>query len=565
MPESDPSQPKVDAFFRPVSREESAPLVVGVAQTSTAAPSGAEFNAAVRLAVEAGSSVVLTTTTTATITPPAHPAIERAKKKQEFADRRAHIVANMGRYKWLGQIPEYKTLVEDCAAYGWKPCTSLACTHPIKELGEFFNKGPDGKQSYCKACTHGEGGAARLAAGKEAKQRAHEVVQATKTIVPRFMVENEASDHLKEVLSMRGVVFEKTLEFRRADAGVKPMTVVADAYTRVQVKSDGAYDETGAPKPNNPHCGKGGGRASFHLCKGYKDMWMLFVKTRLAADGTRVRKYWLVEGEDVDNDQLHENADGMLGPKRFAPVSIDYVAETLLRLTLPTASMATLNIELRLADHRKEVTGMRAIGFVTGHSVTFTAGNQTSVDCTIDNRAAAQVKRFNLKAGYACASHKVNGVKNQPYHATRDGLDLLFEYLIVKSGADFYFLYAVQPRRKLIKHGIFAHDGTRKLSPSIGQSSITIPFDDELSLWLIGQTKKRPDKRIAWLRNPLYNFTNPVKITAAEIGVPPEWLEEAAQPAANPAAFPSTEFLAAREARIDEACRSAGTKRKREE
>jgi hypothetical protein len=226
--------------------------------------------------------------------------------------------------------------------------------------------------------------------------------------------------------------------------------------------------------------------------------------------------------------------------------------------------MGVLNMELKHASHRKEVVGMRTIGFVTGHSVTFTAGNQTSVDCTIDNRATAQVKGFKLKKGSANAHHIVNGVAGQPYHV-RDGLDLLFEYLIVKSGADFYFLYAVQPRRVLMKHGIFAHDGTKKLQPSIGQSSIHIPLDDELNLWLIGRTKRPPNKCTTWLQNPLYNFTNPVKVTADEIGVPQWWLEEAAQPAANPAAFPSAEFLAAREAKIDEACRVSGAKRKREE
>jgi hypothetical protein len=556
MPDSDPSQPKVDAFFRPVSREESAPPVVGVAQTQPT-----DVNAAVREAIATGSTVVLTTVT---ITPPTHPEVERAKKKQEFADRRARIVANMGMYKWLGQIPEYKTLVEECKDYGWKPCSSLACTHPIKALGEFFNdaKSPDGKKSCCNACSNGEGGAARVAAAEAAKQRAHEVVQVIAPKSSQSAVEDEASDHLKEALEARGVVFEKTLEFRRADAGTKPATVATDAYTRVQVKSDGAYHETSALKPNNSRQGKGGGKAHFTACKGYKDMWVLFVKTRLAADGTRVRTYWLVKGEDVDKDSLEESVNGTIGPQKFAPVTIDQVVETLLHSTLPTASMATLNDELGRATQRKEVVGMRAIGFVTGFPVTFTAGNQTSVDCTIDNRAAAQVKGYNLKNGNASAHHCVNGVHNQAYHVC-DGIDLLFEYLTVKSGDDFYFLYAVQPRRKLIKHGIFAHDGTKKRPPSCGKSTISIPLDDELNLWLIGRTKTNTAPT-AWLKNPLYNFTNPVKITAAEIGVPPEWLEEAAQPAANHDAFPSAEFLDAREAKIDEACRSVGTKRKRE-
>jgi hypothetical protein len=530
-----------------------------------APPAAADFNAAVQLAVNAGSSVVLTTTT-ATITPPTNLEVDRAKKKQEFADRRAQIAANMGTCKRIGWHPDFKALGKDCAAYGWKPCSSLACTHPIKKLGEFFNncKSRDGKRSFCKACSDGEGGAARVAAGKVAKQRAHEVIQATAPKASSGVIEDEASDHLIEELAVRGVVFEKTLEFRRADAGTKPATVTTNVYTRVQVKSDGPYHENVVPKPNNSRSHCGGGCAQFNHCKGYEDTWMLFVKTRLAADGTRVRTYWLAKGEDVPEDGLVENANGTIGPKkkkRFAPVTIDHVAKVLLHSTLPTAPMATLNMELTLATQRKEVMGMRAIGFVTGHSVTFTAGNQTSIDCMIDNRAAAQVKCFDLKDSKANAGHRVNGVKAQAYHATHDGLDLLFEYIIVKSGDDFYFLYAAQPRRTLMKQGIFAHDGYGDHPPSIGKSSIYIPLDDELNRWLIGRIKK--SRRVAaWLKNPLYNFTNPVKITAAEIGVPQWWLEEAAQPAANPTAFPSAEFLDAREARIDEAARSR--KRKRE-
>ena len=64
-------------------------------------------------------------------------------------------------------------------------------------------------------------------------------------------------------------------------------------------------------------------------------------------------------------------------------------------------------------------------------------------------------------------------------------------------------------------------------------------------------------------------WSNPVKITAADlIDIPQWWIEEAAQPAANPDAFPSDAFLVARQAKMDEAFRdldrSVRRKRKRE-
>jgi hypothetical protein len=71
--------------------------------------------------------------------------------------------------------------------------------------------------------------------------------------------------------------------------------------------------------------------------------------------------------------------------------------------------------------------------------------------------------------------------------------------------------------------------------------------------WLTGDTSTaNTDKRIVWLNKPAYNWRLPVEIQPGEHGIPHEWLEEAAQEAKCPAAFPSQAKLDDRKMKIQQ-------------
>jgi hypothetical protein len=203
-----------------------------------------------------------------------------------------------------------------------------------------------------------------------------------------------------------------------------------------------------------------------------------------------------------------------------------------------------------MPKHRKEATlmlALRADGFV----VEFEPGSQTAVDCRV-NGVATQVKTYNLDSGQADARHMLNGEDGQAYGAL-DGIQQLLEAMIVKSDGKYYLLYAIQPLHTLLYKGTFAHLTEFCGQPkSPGNTSISPPLQI-YEKWLTGKESQRATcDQIRWLEKPAYNWRLPVEIQPGEHGIPPAWLEEAAQEAKCPAAFPSQAKLDDRKMKIQQ-------------
>jgi len=194
------------------------------------------------------------------------------------------------------------------------------------------------------------------------------------------------------------------------------------------------------------------------------------------------------------------------------------------------------------AGHRKEIVLMLAQR-ATGATVAFRGGNQTSVDCLVDD-VAEQFKTYNVSSGNSNANHRVNGHRARPYTAN-DGIERMREGLIVKSGDKFYLLYAVQTLDQLLYNGIFAHNGYCGQPKSSGKGYITIHLQI-FEAWLRGKTSKRAVyEKCQWLvRNKSLGFRRPVEIIPGQWGIPAGWLEEAAYTAIDPSAFPTEKQLA---------------------
>ena len=97
----------------------------------------------------------------------------RARFERTWSDLRD----NMGTYKELGYMPEFKRLAAECASLGLKPCSSLSCRKPIQKLSGFCKKAnsKDGLNTSCKACDKDSGAAA---ATRKRKREAEAAVQA---------------------------------------------------------------------------------------------------------------------------------------------------------------------------------------------------------------------------------------------------------------------------------------------------------------------------------------------------------------------------------------------------
>jgi hypothetical protein len=470
-------------------------------------------------------------------------------------NKRWHGIVADDKIKSLGASPAFKALRADCAKHKpkLKPCSSRACQSPIKPLDGFYKDGKsnDELRTKCRNCDN-DPAAAR--ASEQRKMEHREGVEVTKTTAPPFLVEDEAREWLLGELRERGVEATATLEFRKADVAARLPSWPPGMWLRVQLKASGAYKENGTPKPNDrSQPRKGGGRANFSHCDGYDGLLMVFVKSRLDADGETVaRSVWVCDGgDDVGSHCPVEGADGTLGPNDIALGSIDALVDKIEASTLPRMTLEKINLEIVLDSHRKEATlmlALRADGFV----VEFKPGNQGTVDCFV-NGVPTQVKMYNLDHSAASASHRVNGESDQAYNA-RDGIEQLLEAMIVKSNGKYYLLYAIQPLHALLYNGIFAHltkFGKELKSP--GTTKISPPFQI-YKKWLTGKESPRATyDQIRWLEKPAYNWRLPVEIKPGEHGIPPAWLEEAAQEAKCPAAFPSQAKLDDRKMKQSEA------------
>jgi len=453
-----------------------------------------------------------------------------------------------GKYARLGRVPAFKDLASELEKHNLKACGSWVCAHPIKKMSQFYKNG-DVLQSFCKPCNNGEGGRARVAAAKRAKQAVANVVSAADDDKQSSIdVEDVASNWLIAEMAARGIELPKNGEFRTADNGAREVESNDDSWLQVQLKANGPFKKDGTPMPNDRS--DHGGVANFSQCAAYTNMLMMFVKTRIAdAEGNRVYTVWAADGADVTSEQLYEHVDGTLGPNRVPPITLDALAVRIRTSTLPRVTWAHMFLDVTLGDHRKEIVLMLATR-ATGATVVFPVGNQTSVDCHVDG-VAEQFKTFNVANGSVNAGHSVKGRPGRAYKEN-DGIERMREAAIVKSGDAYYLLYAYQPLHELLAHNIFAHDGYRGNPKSPGQCCISPPLGIFQS-WLNGGKRKNAvPHQCKWLEKPAFGFRSPIEIKPGEYGIPIEWLDEAAQEAVNPSAFPNAAQLDALDERIEQ-------------
>jgi len=451
--------------------------------------------------------------------------------------------ATWGKLKNLGTAPAFKTLNIELATLDYKACSSWSCSDPVQPTSQFPKKAKscDGLRSICKLCTTADGLLATVEASKQAGAAVADAVAAKGDKMSRVDVENVAHDWLIFEMKQKGIEMRKNLEFRVADGGGRVLGSNTDSWLQMQLKANGPFGNGGVPIPNDRLIRSG--RACFSHCRkeGYKDMLMIFMKTRIAANGTRVYTIWAFTGANVAKDAQNENLDGTLGIKRIKPITLEALAQWIRTSPLPRVAYEKMFKDVTKAGHRKEIVLMLATK-ATGATVAFPVGNQTSVDCHVDG-VAEQAKTYNVSNGNAGAGHSVKGHQARPYTAN-DGIERMREGLIVKSGEKFYLLYAVQTLHYLLCNGIFAHEGYCGHPRSDGKCSITVPFQI-FEVWLKGKTGKHPVREpCQWLiRNKSLGFRRPVQIIPGSHGIPVGWLEEAAYTAVDPSAFPTEKQL----------------------
>lgn len=154
-----------------------------------------------------------------------------------------------------------------------------------------------------------------------------------------------------------------------------------------------------------------------------------------------------------------------------------------------------------------------------GHVVAYPTGNQGVVDCTLDD-ATTQVKTHDLNIGNANMKHNIKGKRDQPYHED-DPIDQVAVACIVKSGADFWLLYSIIPKDKLVKEHVFSSNNHR------GMVSLCLPLGEILGTWLVGKPCYGAGKS-DWRSGALYGWRPPVKLEVTE-RLPLDYLETASE------------------------------------
>jgi hypothetical protein len=347
-------------------------------------------------------------------------------------------------------------------------------------------------------------------------------------------VEDEAMKWLVGVLEGIGFEVRVLPEFRRADAAVRRPSWHEGMWLPFQLKSDGV-------------CSKG--RGGFIHCLGYSDMLFVCIKSRLASSGDIFRSAWVCNGDAVKNTSLHESVHGVLSPEGSnIPLLSSNAAgiaaglEDAINTAVPKLrrSWESIWVEVERETQRNEIALMLSLR-IAKYNVHIPTGNQTAIDCFIDTLKATQVKTYCILRGGANAKHKVKGHGNRPY-GILNYIKTLLEAAIVESGGRYYILFAYQPDYALLENGVIQHNGYRNLPPSPGKKSINPPLGI-FHVWLKGKEREKGVyDTCKWLEEPAFGFRRPVEITrkaAKKVGLPFEWVEEAAQNARSPSSFPT--------------------------
>jgi hypothetical protein len=508
---------------------------------------------------------------------------------REWWERWEKIRDNPGKYRQMGPNPEFIALKEECAEKGYKPCASRACRNPVQRTTGFFthNKSNDKLSSRCKMCANGVGAKEASAASCKRKRERNDEVDATVAREPNGNVEDEAVANCLVPL-MRSLRREThvNIEFRRADMGARPRERSAergDEYMQIQVKADGAYKKDGTTvKPNNSKQREGGGRACFAQCKGYSDMAMMLVKTReVEEEGEKqlVRKLWIADGASVEasvanqkgiNGTLTENADGSLGPDRLPaydpddPDDRDAIDAKLRELDAAARAKGHLRTieqmwyDIPHKEHRKEATLYLALR-AAGLDLHMPEGNSHVYDCVETMQDGTerkiQLKTYNLEQGCATMYHCVNGVRSRPYSEEDDIDDVIIGAIVTPDKDDdpYRLVYARFDKDALLKNGVFRHKGYRGRQASQGKQVLSMPKEGIYHKWLHSmEGYAHPNNNNKWLLASRYGWHRPVEIDPEAAGIPLKWLEDAAQEAGNPKAFPSEEAMDLNEKRMEQ-------------
>ena len=417
---------------------------------------------------------------------------EYKKLKMEFA--------STARFR-LGQYAPFVLFQKKALEQGCKACPNFLCPHGVQLLDNFHNRAAsnDGKATECKSCCN----PAQQAAEENFRtKRKLDISHALSEKKSKCMghTEDEAMAWLQPKLE-KWINVQVCPELRRGDFAVRFADWTNDVgiqmHLPVQLKSS-----TGTP--------------DFSSCCGYSDMLLVLVNTERKENGDVTRTLWWCWGDDVVHKSggLHANDRGQvaLGNERFLePKSESDLPELVREMEKRSElrrSWPEIWLDLNSKKPRKEMIYMMAMDQIS--PVLIKSGYSTVVDCTWFD-LLTQVKGAHAVRGEANVCHMIHSCPDRPYHI-RDGIQLLVEPLIVKSGDNFYLLYARQPLHELLRHKVFGHNGYEELPAHPGRSRITVPLGKNNG-WMHDKKPKQGNSKTAWLTDTEFGWNKPVLLT----------------------------------------------------
>jgi len=436
---------------------------------------------------------------------------------------RDEVMAPGSTRKSLGAYPAFKELQAECAAQGYKVCSSFVCPHLVRPFAGFSadKKSKDGLLARCKACDNNP---ATTTAAQEQKLRVAATVKARVVQAPGYETENEVAALLLAALPMHGIEVRLTWEFRRPDLLIRRPSWPDGLWFCVQLKTDGVLKDDGTAKPNDSvYRQRAGGAATFKDCTGYAGMLVLFVKTRFNAEGELERTFWGTEKTLTGATQV-EHLGGTLGEHRLKSEPL----LDLLNAHVPE-DVATLKPEYALVTkeeafwdipdrkQRKEVTGM-CLMRLAGYTVTFPSGNQGRIDAyfALDGSSkTTQAKPHHILARSANVGCIRNGKRDSPYHAD-DGVDQVLIYTILRHrGATdrCWMLYALLSREALVRNGVFASAGNADADTRASPGTTTVCLPGGVFAGLLGLHEKSRRKESKWLDALEHGWRDAIELT----------------------------------------------------
>ena len=357
-------------------------------------------------------------------------------------------------------------LVLRAAAIGAVPCTRGSCRN-VKPKSAFTARGVN--KCWCKQCNSRAGQRATAEWQFERDVKLARLIDKRPKVRNTVAIEDAFTRWLHPRLKAAKLSVGVAGEFRRHDMLYRLKRAIKAVLWRLQLKAATLGEDGYATFTDTFRYGAGESAAK-NAEHAMPVLCGLIKIDDATGDVVGTPKLWLVDGRKIPTSTIHTSASdsSMLcfgKNTELKSMSLEDVIQQLCEWAdeshFPSTTYAAAWCDVEMVKHRKELFGMYAFRCVDErYEIWWPKGNQTCIDSWLDvGQGSLETQNKTMASnGEVAICCRNNGVSARPYDAGC-GIKQLVAQLVVKSGENFYLLYAAlsldeltEPRRFSTRH-----------------------------------------------------------------------------------------------------------------